>query len=90
MKVKHQLGSPCSVYPVQDGTVPCWDCNKYEGEFQASGGIKLFLQGTGKDSHIEFSEPETSPSSRPRIKTVAYDTILANARFLCYCTTSPL
>lgn len=60
MKVKHQLSSPCSVYHIQDGTVLCWDCNKNEGEFQVSGGIKLFPHGTGKDPHIGFSETEPS------------------------------
>jgi len=81
MKLKCQLGSPCSLYPIQGDTVPCWDCNKYEGEFQ-DPGIKPFPQAR-KDSHIGFSdsEPEPSLSSRPRIKDrrVSYDMILANA-----------
>jgi glucosamine-6-phosphate deaminase len=45
------------------------------------GGIQLFLGGIGPDGHIAFNEPGSSLSSRTRIKTLTYDTILANARF---------
>ena len=45
------------------------------------GGIELFLGGIGEDGHIAFNEPGSSLASRTRIKTLAYDTILANARF---------
>ncbi|KAI0246386.1 glucosamine-6-phosphate isomerase [Lactifluus subvellereus] len=48
---------------------------------RAVGGIELFLGGIGEDGHIAFNEPGSSLSSRTRIKTLAYDTILANARF---------
>jgi len=57
------------------------ECNKYEEKIQAIGGIELFLGGIGEDGHIAFNEPGSSLSSRTRIKTLAYDTILANARF---------
>jgi len=33
------------------------------------------------DGHIAFNEPGSSLSSRTRIKTLAYETILANCRF---------
>ena len=45
------------------------------------GGIYLFLVGIGPDGHIAFNEPGSSLSSRTRIKTLSYDTILANSRF---------
>ena len=57
------------------------ECNKYEEKIQAVGGIELFLGGIGEDGHIAFNEPGSSLSSRTRMKTLAYDTILANARF---------
>ncbi|KAI0298113.1 hypothetical protein B0F90DRAFT_1810954 [Multifurca ochricompacta] len=57
------------------------ECNKYEEKIQAVGGIELFLGGIGEDGHIAFNEPGSSLASRTRIKTLAYDTILANARF---------
>jgi len=57
------------------------ECNSYEARIKAAGGIELFLGGIGEDGHIAFNEPGSSLASRTRIKTLAYDTILANARF---------
>ncbi|KAH8077499.1 hypothetical protein BXZ70DRAFT_962566 [Cristinia sonorae] len=57
------------------------ECNAYEAKIKSYGGIELFLGGIGEDGHIAFNEPGSSLSSRTRIKTLAYDTILANARF---------
>lgn len=37
--------------------------------------------GIGPDGHIAFNEPGSSLVSRTRVKTLAMDTILANARF---------
>jgi len=45
------------------------------------GGIELFLGGIGPDGHIAFNEPGSSLASRTRVKTLAYDTIVANSRF---------
>ncbi|CAO3600642.1 unnamed protein product [Absidia cylindrospora] len=45
------------------------------------GGIELFLGGIGPDGHIAFNEPGSSLTSRTRVKTLAYETIIANARF---------
>lgn len=39
------------------------------------------FQGIGPDGHIAFNEPGSSLVSRTRVKTLAKDTILANARF---------
>merc|ERR1712130_50406 len=57
------------------------ECNAYEEKIKAVGGIELFLGGIGPDGHIAFNEPGSSLSSRTRIKTLNYDTIVANARF---------
>ena len=54
---------------------------RYEYEIARVGGIELFLGGIGPDGHIAFNEPGSSLQSRTRIKTLAYDTIVANARF---------
>lgn len=56
-------------------------CKAYEAKIKAYGGIELFFGGIGEDGHIAFNEPGSSLASRTRIKTLAYDTILANARF---------
>lgn len=57
------------------------ECEGYEARIKDSGGIQLFLGGIGPDGHIAFNEPGSSLTSRTRIKTLTYDTILANSRF---------
>jgi len=57
------------------------ECENYEKEISKVGGIELFLGGIGTDGHIAFNEPGSSLTSRTRIKTLAYDTVTANARF---------
>lgn len=57
------------------------ECITYEEKIKEVGGIELFLGGIGPDGHIAFNEPGSSLKSRTRIKTLAYDTILANSRF---------
>ncbi len=57
------------------------ECKSYEEKIKQYGGIDLFLGGIGPDGHIAFNEPGSSLVSRTRIKTLSYDTILANARF---------
>ncbi|WVQ77014.1 glucosamine-6-phosphate deaminase [Cryptococcus sp. DSM 104548] len=57
------------------------ECEDYEATIKAVGGIDLFLGGIGADGHIAFNEPGSSLTSRTRIKTLAYETILDNCRF---------
>ena len=57
------------------------ECQDYEAKIKSYGGIDLFLGGIGPDGHIAFNEPGSSLSSRTRIKTLTYDTIVANSRF---------
>lgn len=57
------------------------ECTAYEAKIKAVGGIDLFLGGIGADGHIAFNEPGSSLASRTRVKTLAYDTIIANSRF---------
>ena len=57
------------------------ECRRYEEKIAAVGGIKLFLAGIGPDGHIAFNEPGSSLSSRTRVKTLAQETVVANARF---------
>lgn len=66
-----------------DGNAPdlLAECQRYEDKIKGYGGIHLFLAGIGPDGHIAFNEPGSSLSSRTRIKTLATDTIVANARF---------
>ncbi|GMH79965.1 hypothetical protein TrVE_jg6338 [Triparma verrucosa] len=57
------------------------ECEAYESKIKSFGGIHLFLGGIGPDGHIAFNEPGSSLTSLTRIKTLAYDTIVANSRF---------
>lgn len=57
------------------------ECRLYEAKIAKHGGIELFLGGVGHDGHIAFNEPGSSLTSRTRIKTLAYETVVANARF---------
>lgn len=57
------------------------ECRAYEEKIKAVGGIDLFLGGIGPDGHIAFNEPGSSLQSRTRLKTLTYDTLLANSRF---------
>ncbi|CAF3512994.1 unnamed protein product [Rotaria sordida] len=57
------------------------ECNEFERAIKESGGIELFVGGIGPDGHIAFNEPGSSLVSRTRVKTLAQDTIIANARF---------
>ena len=56
-------------------------CKSYGEKIKPAGGIELFLGGIGQDGHIAFNQPDFSVALRTHIKTLAYDTILANARF---------
>lgn len=66
-----------------DGCAPNLEaeCVAYEQAIRDAGGIDLFLGGIGPDGHLAFNEPGSSLASRTRVKTLAYDTILANSRF---------
>ncbi|KAK1823798.1 Glucosamine-6-phosphate isomerase (Glucosamine-6-phosphate deaminase) (GNPDA) (GlcN6P deaminase) [Friedmanniomyces endolithicus] len=57
------------------------ECIAYEEKIKRAGGIELFVGGIGPDGHIAFNEPGSSLRSRTRVKTLAYETILANSRF---------
>jgi glucosamine-6-phosphate deaminase len=57
------------------------ECQRYEAQIKAAGGIELLIGGVGEDGHIAFNEPSSSLESRTRLKTLTYSTLLANARF---------
>ena len=57
------------------------ECANYEKKMKKYGGIELFVGGIGPDGHIAFNEPGSSLASRTRIKTLTYDTMIANSRF---------
>ncbi|KAL6062539.1 Glucosamine-6-phosphate isomerase (Glucosamine-6-phosphate deaminase) (GNPDA) (GlcN6P deaminase) [Balamuthia mandrillaris] len=78
-----QVDIPPENIHILDGNAPdfCQECEAYEQAIVKYGGIELFLCGIGNDGHIAFNEPGSSLSSRTRLTTLAYDTIVANSRF---------
>lgn len=57
------------------------ECNLFEANIKEASGIELFIGGIGPDGHIAFNEPGSSLVSRTRVKTLAQNTLEANARF---------
>ena len=57
------------------------ECKRYEQAMRDAGGVELWVGGLGADGHVAFNEPGSSLSSRTRVKTLAHDTVAANARF---------
>lgn len=68
---------------ILDGNAPdlVAECNDFEKKIKEAGGVELFIGGIGPDGHIAFNEPGSSLTSRTRVKTLAQDTLEANARF---------
>jgi glucosamine-6-phosphate deaminase len=68
---------------IPDGNAPDLEaeCASYEEKIKKAGGVNLFVGGIGPDGHIAFNEPGSSLSSRTRVMTLTYDTIIANSRF---------
>ncbi|KAF7987133.1 hypothetical protein HCN44_001813 [Aphidius gifuensis] len=79
---KHIDIDPQNVH-ILDGNAPDLnkECEEYEKKISEADGIELFVGGIGPDGHIAFNEPGSSLASRTRVKTLAQDTLEANARF---------
>lgn len=55
--------------------------NDYENAINSAGGIDLQVLGIGRTGHIGFNEPGSSLMSLTRVKTLARQTRIDNARF---------
>ncbi|KAJ9574267.1 hypothetical protein L9F63_026087, partial [Diploptera punctata] len=79
---KHIDINPANAH-VLDGNAPDLqkECDEFENKINEAGGVELFIGGIGPDGHIAFNEPGSSLVSRTRVKTLAQDTLEANARF---------
>lgn len=60
---------------------PTKECERYENEIRACGGIDFQILGIGRDGHIAFNEPGTSFDSRTHLAKLSQETIMDNARF---------
>ena len=54
---------------------------RYEAQLAAAGGVDLQILGIGRTGHIGFNEPGSSLASLTRVKTLAAETRVDNARF---------
>ncbi|MBD3629773.1 glucosamine-6-phosphate deaminase [Cyclobacterium sp.] len=57
------------------------NCEEYERQIQAAGGIDLQLLGIGINGHIGFNEPGTSFETSTHVAPLLKETIEANGRF---------
>ncbi|KAK0088812.1 hypothetical protein PV325_010606 [Microctonus aethiopoides] len=80
--LKHIDIDPKNVH-ILDGNAPdlTKECDEFERKMAEAGGVELFIGGIGPDGHIAFNEPGSSLVSRTRVKSLAQDTLEANARF---------
>ncbi|KAK0162704.1 hypothetical protein PV327_006460 [Microctonus hyperodae] len=80
--LKHIDIDPKNVH-ILDGNAPdlIKECDEFERKMAEAGGVELFIGGIGPDGHIAFNEPGSSLVSRTRVKSLAQDTLEANARF---------
>src|SRR3712207_895254 len=66
---------------VPDGFAPDpeAECERYEREIRAAGGVNLCVLGIGRNGHIGFNEPGASFDSRTRVVRLAETTRRVNA-----------
>jgi glucosamine-6-phosphate deaminase len=67
--------------PADDGGPISGAGERYEADIVAAGGIDLQILGIGRTGHIGFNEPGSSLASLTRVKTLAEQTRIDNARF---------
>jgi len=67
--------------PGDDGGPIATAGDRYERDIVAAGGIDLQILGIGTTGHIGFNEPGSSLASLTRVKTLAEQTRMDNARF---------
>lgn len=67
--------------PADDGLPIRGAGKRYEADIFAAGGVDLQILGIGRTGHIGFNEPGSSLASLTRVKTLAEQTRIDNARF---------
>lgn len=77
----HVPGDLIDGVPLSDGHAIQQAGAAYDQAIEAVGGIDLQILGIGTDGHVGFNEPGSSLASGTRIKTLAEQTRIDNARF---------
>ena len=77
----HVPGDVLEGAPLEDGGRVRAAGPAYDAAIEAAGGIDVQILGIGTDGHIGFNEPGSSLASGTRVKTLAEQTRIDNARF---------
>ena len=77
----HVPGDILDGAPLEDGERIALAGPAYDRAIEAAGGIDVQILGIGTDGHIGFNEPGSSLASGTRVKTLAEQTRIDNARF---------
>ena len=77
----HVPGDALDGAPLSDGGKVAVTGTAYDAAIEAAGGIDVQILGIGTDGHVGFNEPGSSLASGTRVKTLAEQTRVDNARF---------
>ena len=77
----HVPGDVLDGAPLEDGERIAHAGPEYDAAIEAAGGIDVQILGIGTDGHVGFNEPGSSLASGTRVKTLAEQTRVDNARF---------
>lgn len=77
----HVPGDVLDGAPLEDGERIAHAGPAYDAAIEAAGGIDVQILGIGTDGHVGFNEPGSSLASGTRVKTLAEQTRIDNARF---------
>jgi len=81
LRLVKQVDLPLTSFHIPDGRAAdlAAECAEYESKIKAAGGIDLLLLGLGRNGHIAFNEPGSSPASRTRVVELSEVTRRVNA-----------
>ncbi|KFI73468.1 glucosamine-6-phosphate deaminase [Bifidobacterium mongoliense] len=77
----HVPGDVINGAPLSDGRIIQEAGPAYDRAIEEAGGIDVQILGIGTDGHVGFNEPGSSLASGTRVKTLAEQTRIDNARF---------
>lgn len=77
----HVPGDALNGAPLSDGETIAEAGPNYDKAIAEAGGIDVQILGIGTDGHVGFNEPGSSLASGTRVKTLAEQTRIDNARF---------
>lgn len=77
----HVPGDVLNGTSLEDGEKVAGAGAAYDAAIEAAGGIDVQILGIGTDGHVGFNEPGSSLASGTRVKTLAEQTRVDNARF---------